>query len=416
MLYVHGLADFQLENHQLVKCKFCQFSSYKQKAVETHQFLVHREQRLEYTCNICRQSFASNEEIKRHRYSLEHKENVLKLKHPDIGKVCEFCWQHFSSGISELKNHLESVHLSILPQCNICGQLFYFSQQLKGHVKSGCQTESGLGRPANCSFTCPRSTDCNFATNSEWRLLRHLRIKHREKPYEKADIKCSQCYRKFFCKEQLQNHVKKYHEEEEMFSCAEFGCHYQSRKQKLVQLHVKRAHTLTDKTATFICPVCDLKYQSKSALKNHMNTTHDDDGKEMKFSCDVGNCQAKFMYKSDFERHKVKHDIDKFFSCEMCNFSTKRKSDLMRHIKLKHDENGGFPTLSCPHCTYQTKNSSHMKRHRAAKHGGGDIESGKNNVEPGNTVINVFQNIEPDKVLIVKIDEMEGINVQEVDV
>jgi hypothetical protein len=67
MLHVHGLADFQLENHQLVKCKFCQFSSYKQKAVETHQFLVHREQRLEYTCNICRQSFASNEEIKRHR-------------------------------------------------------------------------------------------------------------------------------------------------------------------------------------------------------------------------------------------------------------------------------------------------------------------------------------------------------------
>jgi len=407
MLYVHGLTDFQLENHQLIKCQFCLFSSYKQKAVETHQYLVHREQRLEYTCNICRQSFASNEEIKTHRNSLEHKESVFKLKNPDFGKVCEFCWQNFPSGISELKSHLESEHLSILPQCNICGQLFYFSQQLKGHIKSGCRIESGLGRPANCSFTCSNYQDCTFSTNSEWRLLRHLRIKHRERPDHKADIKCSQCYRKFFCTEQLVNHVKKFHKEDEIFSCTEFGCHYQSNKQKLVQLHVKRAHTLNDKKTTFSCSLCDLKYQSKSALKNHMHTTHDDNGKEIKFSCDVASCQAKFMYKSDLERHKVKHDIDKFFSCEMCNFSTKRKSDLMRHVRLKHDENG-FPTLLCQYCDYQTKNASHMKRHRVAKHEG--------NVDSGNTVMNVFQNIEPDKVLIVKLEEMVGINVQEVDV
>ena len=39
MRYVHGISDFCLENHKKFVCRFCQFSSYKQKAIETHQFL-----------------------------------------------------------------------------------------------------------------------------------------------------------------------------------------------------------------------------------------------------------------------------------------------------------------------------------------------------------------------------------------
>ena len=33
----------------------------------------------------------------------------------------------------------------------------------------------------------------------------------RERPDEQEDVKCSECYRKFICNEQLQNHIQKYH-------------------------------------------------------------------------------------------------------------------------------------------------------------------------------------------------------------
>ena len=39
MRFVHGCHDFVLDNHKKIFCKYCEFSSYKEKAVETHTFL-----------------------------------------------------------------------------------------------------------------------------------------------------------------------------------------------------------------------------------------------------------------------------------------------------------------------------------------------------------------------------------------
>jgi uncharacterized Zn-finger protein len=160
-----------------------------------------------------------------------------------------------------------------------------------------------------------------------------------------------------------------------MLACDEPGCKYKSDKHKLLSLHIKRAHgahSQTNTKETYSCAVCCKEYQSKCGLKAHMDANHhcdnSTDSKLPNFICDTTGCDAKFFYKSDLERHVLKHEgVGMLFSCNNCNFTTKRKSDLTRHIKHKHDESQ--QQFKCDLCQYETKNGSHMKRHKRLKHG-----------------------------------------------
>ena len=179
----------------------------------------------------------------------------------------------------------------------------------------------------------------------------------------------------------------------ELLKCGEPNCSYNTNKQKLLSLHFKRAHSQQPtSTETYSCVVCGNQYQTKSGLKNHMGvnhpTTNGCETKFLNFFCDISGCDAKFSFKSDLERHKLKHQDSKVFSCDVCDFSTKRKSDLTRHKKLKHDENQQI--FKCNICSYETKNSSHMRRHKERKHAATSYE---------------LTHVDPSDILIVKINQ-----------
>ena len=181
----------------------------------------------------------------------------------------------------------------------------------------------------------------------------------------------------------------------ELLKCNEPNCSYTTNKQKLLSLHTKRAHVQqSTPTETYSCVVCGNQYQTKCGLKNHIDLTHPatTNGCETKyhlnFICDISGCEAKFSFKSDLERHKLKHQDSKLFSCDACNFSTKRKSDLTRHKKLKHDKNQEI--FKCNACLYETKNSCHMRRHKERKHAAPSYE---------------LTHVDPSDILIVKINQ-----------
>ncbi len=179
----------------------------------------------------------------------------------------------------------------------------------------------------------------------------------------------------------------------ELLKCSEPNCSYNTNKQKLLSLHFKRAHSQqSTSTETYSCVVCGNQYETKCGLKNHMGVSHPTtngcDIKFLNFICDISGCDAKFSFKSDLERHKLKHKDSKLFSCDVCDFSTKRKSDLTRHKKLKHDENQQI--LKCDACSYETKNSCHMRRHKERKHAGTSYE---------------LTHVDPSDILIVKINQ-----------
>ena len=387
----HGVVDFQLSHHQKFQCEFCEYWSYKQSSLHTHAFIVHPKKDLKYKCNFCRKEFRKLEHIQQHRNSLEHKEAVDHFKNPVVptSRQCTLCVQQFSS-VEHLKAHLETSHIGLLPQCTLCGKLFHFPQQLKGHLKKKCKSISGISPPPG-NHQCDI---CEFSSDSEVRLQRHIKFRHKELKVHCEIFKCENCFRPFSCRELLENHCKKFHSVAEVLTCSFSGCSYSSSKSKLFKNHVKRTHSQTQELHP--CDECEKAYQSAASLKNHKASAHTPiDHIVRSFNCDFKGCDFNSSFQSDLERHKLKHSDLKSIFCTSCDYSCKRKSELSRHFKLKHEDTS---PQQCSVCEYKTKNSSHMKRHMK-RH---------NTPESSITQTEGFGlNIDPENIIVIPLDSFE---------
>ena len=60
----------------------------------------------------------------------------------------------------------------------------------------------------------------------------------------------------------------------------------------------------------------------------------------------------------------VQQDNDEIFQCSQCNYQTRKKFHLRRHINSIH-EGTKYP---CDQCNYQASQDSNLKRHRRSAH------------------------------------------------
>ena len=72
-------------------------------------------------------------------------------------------------------------------------------------------------------------------------------------------------------------------------------------------------------------------------------------------------------------------EIEKKFSCSLCNYSTNYNHDLKRHFKAKHSaphpEN--IKKFKCEHCKFSTNYKHNILRHTELKHGLGEKKTVK---------------------------------------
>ena len=80
------------------------------------------------------------------------------------------------------------------------------------------------------------------------------------------------------------------------------------------------------------CDECSYSTQRKSKLKKHTQAVHEG----AVFTCEICNVSVKYL-----EEHtrRVHENVQRTFSCEQCQFSTKGKRDLGDHIRSAHAEN-----------------------------------------------------------------------------
>lgn len=67
--------------------------------------------------------------------------------------------------------------------------------------------------------------------------------------------------------------------------------------------------------------------------------------------------------------HKLRHQA-KTLICEVCAYSCKRKTELLKHMQLKHPigEDPQLPIFECKFCTYTTKYRQSLHNHENSKH------------------------------------------------
>ena len=141
-------------------------------------------------------------------------------------------------------------------------------------------------------------------------------------------------------------------------------CAYSTDKKNLLQVHSKRNHFKpTD------CPLCGETQPTYRAYHVHLNKHS---SSTLRHQCP--DCSYASQTASDLKSHRVIHSQSlALLSCPKCNdFRCKRKSELNRHIRLKHDDSG--KKYPCRECDYVGMSKQHLDRH-VKTHGG--LSAGK---------------------------------------
>ncbi|KAJ8983726.1 hypothetical protein NQ317_009162 [Molorchus minor] len=112
----------------------------------------------------------------------------------------------------------------------------------------------------------------------------------------------------------------------------------------------------------YTCETCQFKTKQKGNLKRHILVHREDYEVEM-YTCEK--CQYKTKKEGNLKKHLLVHRNScevEMYTCETCHFKTKHKSNLKAHL-LVHRQSSEVETYTCETCQYKTKIKRSFKRH-----------------------------------------------------
>jgi len=325
------------------KCRKC--NKVFQKA---NNFQAHCKNQNPKPCGECAVVCCTRKQLEIHK----------KRKHPSF--QCQQCGKFFSSK-AKLKMH-ESIKRWNKTSCTQCIESFCTMKMLRLHVENdhdaGSQKPddvfsnivSSVKVPPNNSLvkgskTCPI---CSKIFYGHCNVKRHIKTEH-----EKTErCECTECDKSFSNQYSLNYHVKACHNADSFFTCT--ICEETFETIAALCKHKKSAHT---KKVTIECKYCGKHLKSRSSLIRHKKELH---------------CKE-----TRFDTSRIELSLYAF-SCDQCDFVTKRKFHLLRHVKIKHDADDQSKDLSveekktcmktCQYCYKMFCNKYNLKRHIVSVH------------------------------------------------
>ena len=273
----------------------------------------------------------------------------------------------------EFSTHVAAVHssnaLSIQPYCEICKMItedgMNFSQHMKKHKKKANEEMKRIALKKGKISVCFSRT-IKAENKAEGDIVHDLR---RVIELEKIIVGyiCTVCNESIVDDEDLRNHMANGHMKENIpviFSCGkcEYTCSYKSNLKR----HKKIMHE-SGNGKNFSCKKRKCVYSGKTEghLKRHEQSVHEN---AEDLQCD--NCEFKCKRRSDLNRHnRIKHNSVNVteFKCRKCEYSCKLAYNLNRHEKNRHNS-GNVTKFKCKKCAYLTKFEHNSKRHEKRKH------------------------------------------------
>ncbi|KAF2354402.1 Zinc finger C2H2-type [Trinorchestia longiramus] len=282
--------------------------------------------------------------------------NLKKLKTLEACRTeeavfkCPECFTQFPCA-DDLLNHRKKV-LSAKNFCPLCHQEFRTRTARSSHIKT-----SHSVREYNCAF-CYMS----YKSLSNWR--RHQLVHLGIVPFE-----CSRCGKRFTRRFEFLQH-ERVHTGEKPFGCVQ--CPKTFANESNLRRHI---FTHSDDQQTK-CDTCDKPYKNARTLMKHKLAAHPVPGKILKiqrdFICSFENCGLVFPSTKKLLWHQEIHQRWPK-RCEFCQERFVHKSNLVKHIRQKHDaqyqqeEDGNRPCPICFKVFLKTSLPQHMRIHSGAK-------------------------------------------------
>jgi KRAB domain-containing zinc finger protein len=245
---------------------------------------------------------------------------------------CEQCDQVFTS-VTELNLHRSLIHQSTRQseqakdsgprkwkyKCSKCQQRFVYQEYLEYHVKY-FHGVNPIGKTFtnNQCIKVYKCLVCQHELTNFSHLMNHISSKHtNSRPF-----KCEVCLKCFPSNCTLSMH-------KQIHSGQTWNCDICSAKFTM-KCYLKQ-HTLKVHSRSAQCKICGKIFKSGIYLSRHMSNIH---ATEKPFVCSL--CHKKFSKQYCLNAHFKEVHSDLVFCCESCNYSSKSKYDLARHIQYKH--------------------------------------------------------------------------------
>ncbi|KAF5294410.1 hypothetical protein FQA39_LY13395 [Lamprigera yunnana] len=352
--------------HRRNNCTHCNAVLAKRPDLIRHLLKEHNIKlgRRSFKCNNCERTYVKQRSLFYH----------LQQQHLKTKFICLDCG-HVSNFANEHENHVEAHEEKKHWQCSKCKDKFSRRQLYLNHLKR------------HDRYKCLSCKE-NFA--SRVHALKHKRCGHMVQGLEPR-LQCPYCPATFYRSLLLQAHLYKHRDEEAILDCRfcnkSFPTPRQYFKHCLTESHDKNSCELY----WYICEYCGKQFMKKYMFEQHLRRFHDT--QLGNYSCQF--CNYKSKYKPNLHRHlklhftkenqfmcdhcgkcfsneavlidhiKYKHIEIKQINCSKCNKSFKRKCELTKHLKSHSDER----PFGCELCSLSYKRVSHLRRHEEHIHG-----------------------------------------------
>lgn len=238
----------------------------------------------------------------------------------------------------------------------ILNQINKTDRFLNVHFKNSCD-KSISNRPCKCDKYCK---DYKQKGN----LTTHVKFAHGNAPI----FSCGYCSYSTKQKSSLINHVKAKHEELSSIPRKRYTCNVCKKIYKGKEGLNKHWKIIHGTAPSYFCNYCSFSTKHKSQHIMHIKAIHDArknsqvQNIEKPHKCET--CNRTYTRRTGLWQHKrFACGKEPSFFCALCEFSGKQKSQLVCHIRNRHDASDAKPKFECTKCHRLYKYKAGLVRH-----------------------------------------------------
>ncbi len=274
--------------------------------------------------------------------------------------ACSNCERLFKN-LDELKRHKLEFGNKCEKQlftCCICeksyGNRTYLRRHMAFHSKANTRT------CLKCNKTFPNTN----------RLKHHLK---RHCSNNKPKIMCPKCGKSFKTRSYFETHLAT-HYKKKSIPCPLCGKLY--KNESYIEKHIKYIHQKIG-LGNFRCPHCpDKVYRFKSGLKNHLDKSHSEAGRQLDYTYLCRICPFKTFFKVTYEHHFVDvHRGENPYKCVSCEATFLSEMSRQEHVQMYHPEmEGSSIVFKCSMCSRVYYSQKQYENHVRKSHKLGNFE------------------------------------------
>ena len=252
-----------------------------------------------------------------------------------------------------LEHQLEEGPISKLPGDVSCHHCDY-------KTDSQCSLNKHLfHRHKEYPYSC---SHCDFKTHQVTKLDEHMQAEHGISKYT-GSLPCHLCEYRTDDQSNLNKHILRKHGE---YTHPCHICDFKTNQPTKLDEHLAKEHGISKYKGDLACHKCEYRSDDQSNLNKHLLRKHN----EYAHPCHI--CDFKTIQPTKIAKHlSQEHGISKYsgdFPCHICDFKTDQRAIIMKHTTKVHGEFSEF-SYACHTCDFKANLISELKQHMLNEHG-----------------------------------------------